>query len=317
MSGVRVGTVKTIRLPTNPDTQGIEVVVMVDEAYAARVRNDSTAALRILQMLSGEKYVDIAPGSPDQPQLPELSVIGLSQDPELLEQAAAAAENLTEIGGSLKNILHDLEEGNGLLGRMINDPEFGTEGLESFNESLANLRVISDDLLRGRGDAPGFIGRVLYDEEFAGRVDELGRAIAHLTRVVESIDPARGALGALTQEGGTGQQAMEDLRVAAASLRRVTEALEAPDGLLGRLIHDPEYSTGLARDLETILGNLAEISDKLNRGDGTLGALINDPELHESMQQVVAGLNDSKFARWLMRRYQKKGIEAEEAERTD
>jgi len=257
MSGVRVGSVKTIRLPTNPHTQGIEVIVMVDEAYAARVREDSTAALRILQMLSGEKYVDIVPGSPERAQLPEMSEIRLSQDPELLEQAAEAAENLTEIGVSLKNILHDLEEGRGLLGRMINDPEFGTRGLDAFNQSLENVRVISEDLLRGRSQGPGFLSRVLYDPEFASRVDDLSRTITHLTRVVEAIDPGQGALGALTQEGGTGQQALQDLRRAAASLRRVGEGLEAPDGLLGRLIHDPEYSAELPEDLHTILGNLA------------------------------------------------------------
>ena len=28
------------------------------------------------------------------------------------------------------------------------------------------------------------------------------------------------------------------------------------------------------------------------------------------MEEIVAGTNDSKFARWLMRHYQKKGIEA-------
>ena len=30
------------------------------------------------------------------------------------------------------------------------------------------------------------------------------------------------------------------------------------------------------------------------------------------MEEVVAGVNDSKFARWLMRHYQKKGIKASE-----
>ena len=34
----------------------------------------------------------------------------------------------------------------------------------------------------------------------------------------------------------------------------------------------------------------------------------------DGLEDVVAGLNDSKFARWLMRRYQKKGIELEQEE---
>ena len=33
--------------------------------------------------------------------------------------------------------------------------------------------------------------------------------------------------------------------------------------------------------------------------------------LHDGLEDFTAGVNDSKFARWLMRHYQKKGIEME------
>ena len=68
----------------------------------------------------------------------------------------------------------------------------------------------------------------------------------------------------------------------------------------------------MSRDLRRLVGNLAEISDKINRGEGTLGALVNERTLYEGMEDVVAGANDSKFARWLLRRYQRKGIKVEE-----
>ena len=79
-----------------------------------------------------------------------------------------------------------------------------------------------------------------------------------------------------------------------------------------------EDSTLFSDDLQRLVANLAEISDKINRGEGTLGALINDRTLYEGMEDVVAGANDSKFARWLLRRYQKRGIKVEEQQpRTD
>ena len=53
MSGVVIGTVSAIRLSTEAGEPGIEVVVGVDESYADRIRADSEAALRILQILSG------------------------------------------------------------------------------------------------------------------------------------------------------------------------------------------------------------------------------------------------------------------------
>ena len=39
-----------------------------------------------------------------------------------------------------------------------------------------------------------------------------------------------------------------------------------------------------------------------------MGALINSRVVYDGMEEIVAGVNDSGFARWLMRRYQKKGI---------
>ena len=88
MSGVLVGGVQSIRLSADPEESGIEVVIGVDERYAQRIREDSAAALRILQLLSGEKFVEVTPGSPTVPALDPGSLIRPQQDPELLQQAA-------------------------------------------------------------------------------------------------------------------------------------------------------------------------------------------------------------------------------------
>ena len=64
MSGVQVGSVTDIDLPTEPDAAGIEVTFGVAREYALRVREDSRAALRWLQILSGEKYIEINTGDP-------------------------------------------------------------------------------------------------------------------------------------------------------------------------------------------------------------------------------------------------------------
>jgi phospholipid/cholesterol/gamma-HCH transport system substrate-binding protein len=310
MSGVRVGSVEAIRLSTDPSEAGIEVQIGVDSAYAARVREDSLAALRILQMLSGEKFVEITPGSPDRPELPEGSVIEPSQDPEILQQAAVAAENLNDITVSLKNILAKMESGEGLIARMINDAEFGTQGLEAIGAAAVNLEALTARLRQNEG----FVGRLLWDEEFAAKLDGLGLAIDRLATLSESISSEQGAIGALVTEGGSGQQAIEDMRDAAASLKRVAARLESNEGLLGRLLNDPEYSDQVAHDLQRMLSSLAEIAEKINRGEGTLGAMVNERTLYDGMEDVMAGVNDSKFARWLLRHYQKKGIQAEEQE---
>jgi len=308
MSGVVVGSVQAIRLSTDAGTTGIEVEVGIDHAFSGRVRQDSRAALRILQLLSGEKFVEIVPGSADKEPLPERSVLDTVQEQALLEQAGIAAENMNEIAISLKNILDKLERGEGLIGQMITDPEFGQEGLEALRESMKNLEVITGDLRRGRG----VVGRLLRDEEFAQKTESLFTAMDRVADMIGSIDMDAGAVGALLTEGGAGQRAIEDYAATAAALRRVAEGLESEDGMLGQLLSGDEDGQAFGNDLRRLVGNLAEISDKVNSGEGTLGALVNDRSLYDGMEDVVVGVNDSKFARWLLRRYQRKGIETQD-----
>lgn len=312
MSGVLVGGVDSIRLSPDPGESGIEVVIGVDKIYAERVREDSQAALRILQLLSGEKFVEITPGSATVPALESGALISPQQDPELLQQAAVAAENLSHITVSLKNILDKLESGEGLIGQMISDPEFGRDGLQSLANTVENLEMLTGDLVQDRGKDSGFLSRVLYDQTFAAKVDDLGLAIGRFAEVMQAIDAEQGAVGEMLREDGAGQQALIDLREAAGSMRRFAAGLESDESFVGRLVNDPQYGEALATDLRTMVGNLAEITDKINSGDGTMGALVNERALYAGLEQVVAGVNDSKFGRWLLRRYQKKGIKAGE-----
>ncbi len=307
IAGVQVGTVTAIRLPTAPEAPGIEAELGVETAYEGRVRENSRTALRYLQWLSGEKYVEVTPGDPAIPALPPGSVIPVLQETQILQQGADIAENLNEITAALKDILAPLQEGKGLLGEMIHDPEFGKESLAYMKTTLENLEAITDRIRKGQGLA----GRLVNDPAVGQSVDDLTKAIRDLSRFLDALARGEGALGALTAKGGSGEQAIVEARDAAASLRRTAERLESKEGLFGRLLNDPEYSERVARDLGTTLGNLAEITGKINSGKGTLGALVNERVLHDSMEDVVAGVGDSDFARWLLRHYQKKGIEAE------
>jgi phospholipid/cholesterol/gamma-HCH transport system substrate-binding protein len=309
MAGVQVGTVSQIRLPTDPNESGIEVQVGIHEQYAERVRADSRAALRILQFLTNEKYVEIVPGSPESLPLEAGAMIPRLIEVGVVEQGEAIAESLVEITSALKNVLAPMERGEGLIGRMLQDPEFGRDGLESLDGAVGNLNELTGDLVAGKG----VLGRLIYDEELAGKLDGLGTAIDDFTSVVNALAEREGALGDLLEEGGTAERAIADLGEAAASFRRLAASLEEEGGLFGRLLTDPEYSAALAEDLESALRDAAEIAGKINRGEGTLGALVNERVLHDGAEDIVAGVNDSKYARWLTRHYRKKGVKAQES----
>lgn len=308
MAGVEVGTVTGIQLPTDPRAESIPVQLGIDLAYAGRIREDSRATMRVLQLLTNEKFVEIIPGTPGSAPLDEGAEIPLLVKIDYLERGETIAEDLTEIMDSLKTILGSLEAGKGLLGQMLHDPEFGQQGLVALGSALENIDLLTAEVLEGRS----LFGRLLTDESLGGKLDDLGMGIERFASVMDAIDRGQGAMGELLAEDGAGKQAIVDLQEAAATLNVVARRLEAGEGLLGRILNDGEYSEAVADDLAAMMHNLAEISRKINEGEGSLGALVNERVLYDGAEDVVAGVNDSKFARWLTRHYRKKGIEAED-----
>src|SRR4029077_16541513 len=133
----------------------------------------------------------------------------------------------------------------------------------------------------------------------------LGAAIKDLSTLLDSISRGDGALGSLTKKGGDAELAIADLKEAAASLKRVTARLESKEGLFGKLVNDDAYSNQLAGNLNDTISNLSAITKKITEGKGTLGMLINDRTLYDSAEDVITGVNDSKFASWMLRHYQK------------
>jgi phospholipid/cholesterol/gamma-HCH transport system substrate-binding protein len=307
LAGFQVGTVHSILLPTSPDMSGIQVNLKIRLEYAARVRQGSEAALRYLQWLSGEKFVEITPGDPAREILPPDSEIPVLEETEIFEQGADIAENLSEITVALSEILEPLQKGEGLLGEMIHDPEFGKEGLLHLRGALQNLEILTRHIRQGKG----FLGRALYDSEFSAGIDQLSGALEDLASFMAALEERDGALGAMLEEGGAGEEMILAMRDASQSLQRSARKLESGEGLLGRLLNDPEYSEGLASDLREFLRNGAEITRKINEGEGTIGALVNERSVYEGVEDITAGVNDSKFARWLTRHYRKRGIKVE------
>jgi phospholipid/cholesterol/gamma-HCH transport system substrate-binding protein len=306
MGGVQVGTVTRLKLPTDPGAQGVEVSLGIQRIYQSRVRQGSEASQKFLQYLSGEKYVELTPGDPNQPPIPEGELLPSSKGSRLFEQSEDIADNFNAITISLKGILEPLQKGEGLLGQIIQNPEFGREGMAKIEATLDDIKVITQRLEDGRGT----VGRLLTDDALASRLDDLGTAVKDLSTLTERMARGEGAIGSLTKAGGDGEVAIADFREAAASLRRATARLESKEGLLGKLLNDEAYSNEVAGGLHSVVTDLAAIAKKINEGKGTLGALVNDRTLYDSAEDVIAGVNDSKFARWMLRHYQKQGIEA-------
>ncbi|MDH3283154.1 MAG: MlaD family protein [Acidobacteriota bacterium] len=303
MAGVRVGTINRIVLPTDPSSEGIEVFVTVDRDFAVRVREGTEARVVYLQIVANEKAVDLTPGNPDGEPLQDGAFIPPAELDEFLETGRTIADTLEEVTSDLKDILGAISRGEGLLGKAIVDPSFGEEGLEKIDAALTALSSV----LQRIDDGEGLIGKAITDEEFARELSaDLTEAVGGLARIVDRLDRGEGLLGQLTV-GDESDRLLDDARAASASFREVAEGMERGDGLAGMLLRDEQLGRRIAGNLEELTERLASIAGKIDEGQGTLGQLVNERTLHDDVEQLLAGVRDSKLLSWLIRRYHRKG----------
>ncbi|MGD8376835.1 MAG: MlaD family protein [Acidobacteriota bacterium] len=310
--GVQIGVVKAISLPDMVGGQSLRVTLSVTRAYAERLRADTTAKLRVLTLLSGDRYIELTLGSPDQPVLPPGSELrAQSEYEELFTQGSSIANDLAAITATLRLVFDRIQRQEGVLGRLLMDPTFGQQSVEDFTATLGSLRRITGQVERGEGLA----GALLSDTELRDEVtSKITSVLGRLDDVLDAAQDPKTPLGGLLQEGGDGAALMADLRETTQALRRVTRRLDEGNGLVGRLLSDPAYADRVLGDLERTLGHLASITRKIDGGQGSLGAFVNDPAVYLGIRDVVTGIQESRLLRWMVNRYAKKGAHARGAD---
>ena len=262
LSGLPIGSVDHLHFATEPGANHIEVEVRVDADVAGRIRTDTRATLRTLGLL-GDKYIELVPGEdPDADAIPVGGTIP-SVDPTdyeaLFGQSGDIVTNVVEVSAALKDVLGTIQRGEGLLGAMVKNREFGDRTLQSLESTLTNIR------------------------ETSGRLD----------RILENVERGNGPLGRLIRDPELAKSLDRSIR----NLEKTTRRFATGEGAAMRLVDDRAYADRVLGALERTATNLAAVSEKLDRGDGTLGKLINDATLHDEAEGLVRDVRSSWLVR--------------------
>jgi len=308
LGGLEVGRVSSIRFPDDPISSYILVTISVRSEMAQRIRRDTVAAARSLSLLSGEKYIELSLGR-DPEALPPGGEILVREGVNLAQIAGTGelvAEQLATILDQTVVLLHGINEGDTLLGKLLSDEEFSERLLDRFDTFASRLEGVLEEVESGGGVA----SRLIYDRRYGEELtDGLVRTVDRIDGLLAGLEAGEGVAGALLAEGPAGAEIVENLLAASRSLERSASRLEAGGGLAPRLLNDEPYAERLLANLDTIAVSLASILEKVDRGEGSLGMLIEDPSVYEGMRDVVAGVNDSRFLSWFIARKAKKGAE--------
>ena len=306
LNGVIVGKVDKIILPEDMSATNLQVWITVERRYAERVRGDSVARIKTLGLL-GDKFVDIASGSPaTQPVEPggEIPAAAPTDVDKLIASGENVLDNVVTTASSLSKILNRMEQGEGLLGELVTEREDGRSVADSVISTLESVERVADRIDQGEGA----LGRLIKDKELADSIEDSATRLAGLLEQLESSDGIFAALVTDTENRERFDRSLASLEQTLDAMKVVSEDLRSGDGLLPRLLSDEEYGEEVSSELQSLMQNLSGVADKLNNGEGTAARIINDPAVFEAIDDILVGVEDSRFLRWLIRNRQKRGI---------
>jgi len=256
LAGQRVGHVKRIDfIPMERKTGGNHVVVTlaISEEVQDQIREDSQARLRT-QGLLGDRFVDVAPGTPEARVLQPGDTLPSVPPPELEEVLATATEVLGQthlLVRSMYALTSRVERGEGTLGLLLTDDDLYVR-LES---GAAQLEVALREINRMEGT----LGRLIRDPAL---YDQLDRAIARVDSVGALLLHGGGTFGQLLRSDSLYRRLLATVGRADTALIGLSGMLNGVDGqqgALGRLLTDPALYDEMLRavlDLQRLINDI-------------------------------------------------------------
>ena len=228
--GVVVGKVKQIGLKQD----GVHVLALLKTPV--HLREDYRIEVLPTSVLGG-RYLNIHEGTYDaEPMDSPPKLLQGSPSTDLISAATRTVEDVRKAlndgiledfkvtMSQVRKIATRLGEGEGTLGKLINDDEVYGD----VRQIAENLKDVSDKLAKGEGT----LGKLMND----GRLyDDAQSVAANLKDVSDRLNKGEGTLGRLLAED---DQVYEDLAATIASFRKMSESIEKGEGTIGKLVSD-------------------------------------------------------------------------------
>jgi phospholipid/cholesterol/gamma-HCH transport system substrate-binding protein len=251
MSGVDVGNVKRIAIDARQGKVGIDFTISSN--LRSLLHQDATVVVRPMGLL-GDKFLEILPGSVQQPPLWERAVLPGRGETDISGVTGNASTTLAAVNQTLQDIqgiLTGLREGKGTAGKLVTDAAL----YEHSTQLIEKIMAISDQTsqLLGRIErGEGTLGKLVTERVF---YDRASAALDELQKLSASLNRPDGSLGRLARDPGLYQR----LDSLAAKGDTLVSKVERGDGTLGKLVtHDDLYERAdkVLTDMEALLADV-------------------------------------------------------------
>jgi phospholipid/cholesterol/gamma-HCH transport system substrate-binding protein len=301
LAGVRIGSVKEVHLldpADSPTGRGVEALLAVDETIDElpanqRIRTDSRAQLGTLSLLAPDRTVNITPGTTLGEPVPEnflLESTAANTIADLTASGKDLTDQLNKLSVEITDIARKVNEGEGSLGRLVND-----EGIyNNVNLAIRDTQELIRQIRTGQGTA----GRLLNDPAL---YENLNNTVARLQGIADDLRAGRGTAGKLLTDDAVYDETRATISEARNGITRLNTSLDeinviiadvrAGRGSAGKLLTDEalynDARAAIAR-FNTTAERVDTVVAGIQRGEGTAGKLITDEQLYNNVNQLSA-----------------------------
>lgn len=306
LAGVSIGKVEDVKFLTADATAGerIEATLAVarsleNKPMSELIRSDSTAQLIATSVLANDKIINISPGSPKGTPVEDNSVLSSSAAISMNQLTATGNDLLKQINKlaiPANDILNKANQGDGTLGRIVNDESLykNLDGaVAETRATMTRLQTTIDKINSGQGTA----GKLISDPKL---YDSLNKTVAQLEAISTDIRAGKGSAGKFVSDDALYTEtrgAIADLRKAvtqfseiASDIKIVSGDLKDGKGSAGKLLKDEklydEARDALAKFNSTAAKLDAILADARD-GKGTLGKILTDETLYNSINTTA------------------------------
>jgi phospholipid/cholesterol/gamma-HCH transport system substrate-binding protein len=292
LAGVRVGKVESIKLmppSDDPNAPKVEARLAIDNKIdgrpaSDRIRTDSQAQLGSPSLLGNEKLINVTPGTAvGQPVTEDFVLTSQSANSfnDLATSGNDLVQRLSKVSDQVNDIVRKINEGQGTLGRVVND-----EAL--YNNLNATIRD-TEDVMRQIRSGQGSAGRFVNDPALYNNANEIA---VQLRSIAEDLRRGRGTAGKLLTDEelyNRANSAIARLDQATDQITSVLADVRAGRGTVGKLLTDEaiynDARAAIAR-FNTTAERIDNVVASAQRGEGTVGKLLTDDQLYSNVNQL-------------------------------
>ncbi len=246
LAGVDVGTVGEIHFVEADGVPMVDVTLNIQRQFQERIKNDSVASIGS-KGLVGDKLVEISLGSPSAPPLQAGDMIRSTQPADLnalMEEGTSMVRDLGDVVRSLKNVTRSIDEGEGSLGKFVNDRSM-YENLETVSRELA---VFANKLNEGKGS----LARFANDD----------RLYEEATALLRDVRTGSGTLAKLVNDPALYERIESTTTKADAAMARLDnlmKGVENGEGSAGKILTDEELHANVNTTIAELQALIADI----------------------------------------------------------